>query len=57
MPETGEAAVNWCLTKLIKGMGDAKPITVRLACVPHQEKLCLLNADYRCLYVFYLELP
>ena len=40
MPEDVHGSVDWCLGKLIKGMGDAKTLSVRLLAVKHQEKLC-----------------
>ncbi|CAE7467067.1 unnamed protein product [Symbiodinium sp. CCMP2456] len=42
MPETAVDAAEWCTTKLIKAMGEAKTLSVRLACVKHQEQLCTL---------------
>ncbi|CAE7828762.1 MDN1 [Symbiodinium sp. CCMP2592] len=42
MPGNATEAAVWCMTKLIKAMGDAKTLSVRLACVKHQEQLCTL---------------
>ena len=44
MPEEGIAAANWALTKLIKQMGEARTIVIRLSTVKHQEKLRLVFA-------------
>ena len=48
MPDTAVEAAEWCSTKLIKAMGEAKTLSVRLACVKHQEKLCHLKARSPC---------
>ena len=44
MPEEGLAAANWAVSKLIKAMGEARTIVIRLSTVKHHEKLRVLLA-------------
>ena len=39
LPENITEAIDYCITKLIKGMGEAKTLAVRLSTVKHQESL------------------
>ena len=57
MPEEASAAAAWVVAKIIKAMGEAKLLAIKLASVKHQEKLrfsfacCRLEREqqeYRC---------
>ena len=42
MPVKPVEAVNWMMEKLIKAVGEAKMLSVRLHGVKHQQSLCYL---------------
>ena len=44
MPEDVPTATTWCINKLIKAMGEAKMLAIKLLSVKHQEKLRHLYA-------------
>ena len=51
MPENLPDAVEWMNNKLVKAVGAAKLLTVKLTTVRHQEKLRSLAALQRALHV------
>ena len=57
LPETVEEALPFCSERLIKHMGEAKTLSIRLKAVKHQEKLSALDGQPRavkascCMYV------
>ena len=46
MPQKPQDAVNWMMEKLIKAVGEAKMLAVRLHGVKHQQPLC--NLTVKC---------